>query len=446
MTQALTDSDRPPQRRLRIALCKSNFQGPISGADETLVTYAIELHRAGHDVNVVLLYPFSENDNYAKRLLTAGVRIRVIAEHAWVFSVLQLLRRVATHFLFIFVLLSRFPGHVRRIWQSILGLISGIYYDQCVSHFEHGGYDLLHVVTPDAGTGVVVRAAKVAGVPVLYQELGTPYHMPGLEAAYARLARVIPLCDQVAALSPRLAKQWARKLPSTSKLRVLPLIVSPPSDCRIPRRSVAFDPIFGFSGRLESGKGPTVLIEAFAEVRRLHPGAYLRIAGNGPETYKVRARGRELALTDACDFVGNYLGSDGRDAFMQTLDVFVLPTFAEGTPNSLIEAMANGIAVVASGVGGIPDIVTPECGILVPPGEPMALAEAMLKLARDPDLRARMGLAGKARYRALFSPEAVLPILEESYYLLAGDITESHLTLVNSSLIEELQHPWKEAA
>lgn len=437
-------NDRACHRRMRIALCKSNFQGPISGADETLVAYATELHRAGHDVTVVLLYPFSAREGYAKRLRDAGVRINVIAEQAWIFGALQFARQLATHFLFVFVLLSRFPGHVRRIWQSILGLISGHYYGRCRRHFEQQSYDVLHVVTPDAGTGVIVRAAKEVGLPVIYQELGTPYHMPGLEASYQRLSKVTPLCDAVAALSPRLARQWGRKLPSAHAVKVLPLIVSRPVPRRIPRRRIPFDLVFGFAARLENGKGPMVLVDAFAEVNRQVGNVYLRIAGNGPETYKVRARVRELGLSHCCEFTGNYSGMEGRDAFLQTLDIFVLPTYAEGTPNSLIEAMANEVAVVASGVGGIPDIVTEGAGLLVPPGEPMALAKAMLTLARDAELRRNVARAGRDRYHALFSPAAVLPILESTYAEVAGFGPEPRSDAPASHLQDA--HPWKAAA
>ena len=436
------DSGAPS--RLRIGLCKSNFQGPISGADETLVAYAVELERAGHDVTVLLLYPFMADDNYAKRLREAGVRIKVIAERAWIFGALQLARRIATHFLFVFVLLSRFPGHVRRIWQAVLGLISGHYYERCRAHFATNAYDVLHVVTPDAGTNVVVKAAKAAGLPILYQELGTPFHMPGLEASYDRLAKVIPLCDEVAALSPRLARQWGRKLPATKAIRILPLIVSEPLPRHIPRRQIPFDLVFGFAARLENGKGPMVLIDAFAEVERRLGNCYLRVAGNGPQTYKVRARARALGLSHCCDFVGNYKGAEGRDAFLQTLDVFVLPTYAEGTPNSLIEAMANGVPVIASGVGGIPDIVVKGTGLLVPPGEPMALANAMLTLARDPELRAEIGRAGRERYAQLFSPAAVLPVLAETYASLVP--AEEHGARRPAASTDEAQHPWRAAA
>ena len=114
---------RPP-KRMKIALCKSSFQGPISGADETLVTYATELRGAGHDVTVLLLYPFSPSDNFYRRLRLADVPVASIVERAWLFSALRMAREMATHVLFVFIIFSRFPGHVRKLWQSLLRLIS----------------------------------------------------------------------------------------------------------------------------------------------------------------------------------------------------------------------------------------------------------------------------------------------------------------------------------
>src|SRR6185503_21216305 len=98
------------------------------------------------------------------------------------------------------------------------------------------------------------------------------------------------------------------------------------------------------------------------------------------------------------ELVGHYSDPLGRTAFMDSLDVFVLPSLAEGTPISIIEAMAHGVPVIATDVGGIPDILDANCGVLVPPGDPAALADAMLLLIHDAELRKSMGEAGKRRY------------------------------------------------
>jgi glycosyltransferase involved in cell wall biosynthesis len=105
---------------------------------------------------------------------------------------------------------------------------------------------------------------------------------------------------------------------------------------------------------------------------------------------------------------------------MQSLDLFVLPSFAEGTPNSVIEAMAAGLPVVATRVGGLPDLVTDQTGILVDPGDAKALARALAQLANDRALRERMGHAARRRYELLFSSQAVMPSLIRTYRQIAG--------------------------
>jgi glycosyltransferase involved in cell wall biosynthesis len=95
----------------------------------------------------------------------------------------------------------------------------------------------------------------------------------------------------------------------------------------------------------------------------------------------------------------------GRDLSLEetlgAFDVFALPSLEEGLSTALLAAMASGLPVVASDTGGIPEAVSPECAILVPPGNAGSLAGAIERLLADPDLRRRMGEAGKAR-AALF--------------------------------------------
>lgn len=100
---------------------------------------------------------------------------------------------------------------------------------------------------------------------------------------------------------------------------------------------------------------------------------------------------------------------------MESLDVFVMPSFTEGTPNSIVEAMACGKPIIASEVGGISDMIGDESGILVPAGDMSALTEAMLRLAKDADLRRTMGAAAKERYQKLFSPKVVVPLMVDTY-------------------------------
>ncbi|WP_167737321.1 glycosyltransferase [Sphingomonas parva] len=421
---------------MRIALCKARFAGPVSGADETLVTYASRLCAAGHDVEVVTLFPYSTRDPYFRRLRRAGVPVRTIVERAWLFSLLQSVRAAATHALFVFVLLYSFASHMRGLWTSILHFVSRLYLHRCIRFFTANRYDVVHILTPDSGTPVLIRACHAQGIRTLYQELGSPLH-PEADRHYRRLARVIPLCTSVVALSPKLAEQWAERFRHPGGIGVLPLLCERPAAWPIPRRPMPFDVVFGFSGRLEPLKGTLALLAAFARLGPSHARPFLRIAGEGPEAYKARRLSSDLGIADACDYVGRYNSLEGRSAFFGTLDVFVLPTRTEGTPNSIIEAMAAGIPVIASGVGGIPDMLSPDTGIIVPPGDQDALVAAMRRLGQDSALRERLGAAARRRYERLFGPDAVLPMLIERYHaVIAAEPQAAKLGIIPGS------HPW----
>ena len=425
---------------MKIALCKSHFFGPVSGADEIMVTYAIGLHRAGHDVRVVLLYKPSENDPFHRRLQESGVAVTYIIQRSVAFLMLKQLRRVIASFFLFFLLIPRSEEQLRKIWQVLMDLMSRVHYRDCRAYFAATPYDLLHVFTPDTGATLIIRAAHEAGIPVLYHEMGTPHHLPGLSQYYARLEKVLPLCSEVAALSPLLAKQWSVRFPFLSSVSVLPLI-SEGYETKLEGTRLAeygAETVFGFAARIEAGKGPVVLVNALAEVRQARQEAMVRVAGTGVELEKVKARVRDLGLKDSCEFVGSYTGTLGCSAFMRSLDVFVLPSFAEGTSKSVIEAMAHGLPIIATDVGGTRDLVTAEAGILVPSGDSNALAAAMKRLASDSELRKRMGLAARERYLKLFSPNVVLPMLTKTYSRVSG-------TLIQDSAIKSMNggHPWE---
>ena len=403
---------------MKIALCKSQFFGPVSGADEILVTYATSLRRAGYDVDVVLLYKPADNDRFYRRLRQAGVPVVHVIERSIAFTILRGLRNLVSSFLLLFLLMPRSETAFRKIWQVLIDLISRFHFRRCRAFLARSHYDLLHVFTPDTGATLMIRAGKETGIPVLYHEMGTPHYLPALDGYYRRLEKVLPLCSEVAALSPTLARQWSERFPFLPPVSVLPLITEDSEtlnlSVKLPGRS-ATETIFGFAARVEAGKGPTLLAEALAQLRQDRDDVLVRLAGTGPALPELKQRVRELQLNGSWEFVGSYEGTVGCSAFMRTLDVFVLPSFAEGTSKSVIEAMAHGLPIITTKVGGLPDLITSDAGILIPPGDSAALADAMQQLASDPALRKRMGQAARDRYLQLFAPDAVLSMLTRTY-------------------------------
>ncbi len=179
----------------------------------------------------------------------------------------------------------------------------------------------------------------------------------------------------------------------------------------------------------------------------------LRVAGEGSQRQQVSAALRRHGLSEKCRMVGTYTTLEARSRFMRDVDVFVHPSFTEGTPNVVIEAMAHGLPVVATAVGGLPDFVTEDCGILVPAGDAEALGEALKRVAGDAALRRSMGLAAREQYRRLFTSEAVTPLLTDFYGRVIaahGAPQNGHAAAASGSKVpkvpNEIRHPWAAGA
>jgi len=421
---------------MKIVLCKSHLDGPISGADETLVTYAAQLRKTGHDVSVLLMYLHAEEDQYYQRLLEAGVAVSWIASNLAQTS-LRAGRRLASRMFY------NLPGSkqfIRRRTQPALSAMANGYYSGCRDFLRNRKPDVAHVMTPTPGAMMMIRAAHGAGVPVIYQELGIPYHPPGFDY-YREFTSVLPLCSEIAALSPRLVEQCREKLAHRGGLSIVPIMSD---EIANGHRAHSREPdlvTFGFAARLEEVKGPMILMEAFGAAYRRCPNIALNVAGDGSQRQKIAARAKALNVASRYRYHGVYTHPEERRAFMQSLDVFVMPSFTEGTPNSIVEAMACGVPIIATEVGGIPDMLGKDAGITVSPGDREALADALQCLANDPELRSTMGRAGRERYAKLFSPDAVVPVLTSTY----ERVISRHARQPLSQPLINATHPWQAA-
>ena len=157
-----------------------------------------------------------------------------------------------------------------------------------------------------------------------------------------------------------------------------------------------------FIGRLAAVKGATLLLDAFVRVLETHPDAHLTLVGDGPDRPTLEAKVKRLGIADQVTFTG-YLGQDDVAAALNAADLLVLPSFAEGVPVVLMEAMAARLPVIASRVGGVQELVEDGVsGRVLPPGDIDALVAALDGLLSDPDMRAQMGQAGRAKVVAEF--------------------------------------------
>ena len=164
---------------------------------------------------------------------------------------------------------------------------------------------------------------------------------------------------------------------------------------------------------LRAQKALHVLVRAAEIVHRALPEARFVIVGEGPERTALVALSRELGLDATVLFAGHR--TDVGDV-LAAADVVASSSAYEGSPLALMEALGAGKPVVATAVGGVPEIVRDGIeGRLVPPGDPEALAGALLELLRDPELRERMGAAGRLRQQTEFDVHVMVKRLEALY-------------------------------
>ena len=153
--------------------------------------------------------------------------------------------------------------------------------------------------------------------------------------------------------------------------------------------------VYGTVGNLAAKKDQGTMLRAFAVVRSMMRDARLVVIGTGPREQELRRLARELGIGDSVRFLGM---RDDVPELLPGLDTFVLSSLHEGLSIALVEALAAGIPIVATRVGGIPELVIHgQYGLLVPPADPGALAGAMAWLARDPEVRTRLAEAGPVR-------------------------------------------------
>jgi glycosyltransferase involved in cell wall biosynthesis len=261
------------------------------------------------------------------------------------------------------------------------------------------GVSILHAHFSSNATTVAMLAQSLGGPDYGFTVHGpTDFYTPfsgslGLKVARARyVACISHFCrSQVMLFSDR--AHWG-------KLAIVHCGVDPALYDAAPQ--VSYGKTLLFVGRLAVVKGVAVLLEAMRTVIARHPDARLVLVGDGPERPALEAEAKALGLGGHIEFAG-YRTQAQVAGHLAACDLFVLPSFAEGVPVVLMEAMASRRAVVATRVAGVAELVEDGvAGALVPPGDPVALAARIGALLDDPGLRARMGEAGRAKVVAEF--------------------------------------------
>jgi len=288
----------------------------------------------------------------------------------------------------------------RRWYHALKGLHLYLDYPAWRSIFHEFHPDITHVHYPDVGgrsrfyfNGVHPLITSTWGSEVV-ESLEFP-----LSAKHKQgVRRMLRRSSVVTATSRFLAHWTARYCPPGTPIHIIPFGV----DCDVftpdpSRRPKADGPVrLGFFKNLERKYGPEVLIEAFARVVGKHANAKLVMCGKGDMASGLKARAQELGMSDNVEFPGR-LPHEQVVTAMHACDIVVMPsTCQESFGVAALEASACQIPVVASRVGGVCEaVVDGQTGLLVPSANVEALADACLKLIGDPDLRQRLGVAGR---------------------------------------------------
>jgi glycosyltransferase involved in cell wall biosynthesis len=300
-------------------------------------------------------------------------------------------------------------------------------------------YQIVHVHTPFAQ--VIGRvAARLAGVPlVFYTSHGFQFYESRSRLACYAIARVEQLLGKWTDMlftQSREDAETAVRIGIAPKERVLWIGNGVQLDRFQPgpptldtRREFDLDAnhrVVGFIGRIVREKGIEELIEAMAYVTTREPDARLLVVGDtlasdgDTEAKKVVQRAiLEYGMQDKVRFAGL---RDDIPRLLKALDIFVLPSWREGMPRSIIEAMATGLPVVATDIRGCrEEVIHGESGLLVPPRNPRKLGEAILSLVCDDAQAKRMGKRGRELALEWFNEDAVIERQIEAYHRLIAE-------------------------
>lgn len=227
--------------------------------------------------------------------------------------------------------------------------------------------------------------------------------------------RVFSAVDRVVALSDSWKEYFSSEISGSDNVVTIPNGIHVPEDVNDHKEPNTVL----FLGHFDDNKNATVLIRAISRAREIVPGIRAYFGADG-DVEGAKALVAELGCEDACSILG-WVGSREKQALLDMCAIYCLPSKNEAFPMGLLEAMANGLAVVVTPVGGVRDIVEDgKTGVFVPVDDIDALVEAIVTLCRDKNERTRVAKAGADMVRENYNLGAVVSELVGVYEELAG--------------------------
>lgn len=273
--------------------------------------------------------------------------------------------------------------------------------------------DLVHALSGHAARAAAAVSKKL-GIP----EVITAHHYvrrPGELPLHGRVRRVLAVSQALRenlVNTGKLRRELAAVVPNGIDLaEYIPRAEPKAAPGGAGRPAI---PVVGYLGRMTARKGPEYLVRAAAELEKQGVEAEYLFAGDGPERRRVERLAVELGMRRRMTFREGWLES--REV-LPAMDVFVAPSLQEALGMAILEAMACGVPVVASAVGGIFAVIRDgENGLLAPPRDPKALADRIRELLLNPARRSEVARAGRETVEQHFSLDRMVAGTEEAYY------------------------------
>lgn len=284
---------------------------------------------------------------------------------------------------------TRAPGIRNSLYQLFYFAEAGV----LARHLQHKKVSHLHTHFANSGCSVAMLTSEMSGIPFSFMMHGPSEFF---ETDRWRLDEKVARARFVACISHFCRSQLMLFSDKAhwSKLHIVHCALNPDFYDRTNLERRPGKHIL-FIGRLSGVKGAPILLEALAALRAKHPDLSLTFVGDGPERLELEAKTDALKMREAVTFAG-FRSQDEVAKYLAKADIFALPSFAEGVPVVLMEAMASKVPVVTTRIAGIAELVEDGVsGLLVSPGDVEGLVECLDQLLNDHDSRARMGEAGR---------------------------------------------------
>lgn len=296
------------------------------------------------------------------------------------------------------IMLAAYAAFCRLLLRGQVGLVH-VHLASRASFWRKSGFLLLAF----AARVPAILHLHGGGFAQFYGDECGPLRQRFVRYVFRRCARVVVLSEGW--------RQWVQSMCGHAHVVCVhnPVQLPPASAWETRRRGAVLS-----LARLGPGKGSFDLLQAAALVAPQVDGLELRLGGDG-ELDAVRERAGQLGIAAQLNLLG-WVAGEGKRQQLALARLFALPSYHEGMPMSVLEAMAAGLPVLATSVGGIPEAVADGVeGFLVAPGDVAALAARLRQLLQDDALARRMGAAARRKAETVFSTEAVLPRVEQMY-------------------------------